>query len=59
MACGNPIKNKLQIIFYNWLDMSSFDRKLSDEQMECMQFGTCDMLHDMLRRFPFFIIGYT
>ena len=38
MTCGNPIKHKLQKAVDNWLDMFSVERKLSDEQMECMQF---------------------
>ena len=42
MNCGNPIKHKFQKDFDNWLDMFSVERKLSDEQMECMQFGICD-----------------
>ena len=42
MTCGNPVKHKLQKAIDNWLDMFTVERKLSDEQMECMQFGICD-----------------
>ena len=42
MTCGNPFKHKLQQVVDSWLDMFSVERKLSDEQMECMQFGICD-----------------
>ena len=42
MICGNLIKNKLQKVVNYWLDMFLFERKLSDEQIECMQFGICD-----------------
>ena len=55
MTCGNPIKHKLQRVVDNWLDMFSVERKLSDEQMECMQFGICDYAQDKLRKCPFFI----
>ena len=36
MICGNPIKDKLQKVVDNFLDMFSVERKLSNEQMECM-----------------------
>ena len=42
MSCGNPLKHKLQEVNENWLYMFSVERKLSDDQMECMQFGICD-----------------
>ena len=42
MTCGNPIKHKLQKVVNNLIAMFSFERKLSDEQMECMQFGICN-----------------
>lgn len=55
MTYGNPIKHKLQIIVDNWLDMLSLvDRKLSDEQMECMQFGICDYAPRQVEEVPFF-----
>jgi len=42
MTCGNSIKHKLLKGVDNWLDMFSVEKKLSDDQMECMQFGICD-----------------
>ena len=42
MTCGNPIKRKLQKLADSCFDIFSVERKLSDEQMECMQFGICD-----------------
>ena len=42
MTCGNPIKHKFQKAFNSFIDAISFERKLSDDQMECMQFGICD-----------------
>ena len=38
MTCRNPIKHKFQNAFNSSNDAISFDRKLSDDQMECMQF---------------------
>ena len=42
MTCGNPIKNKFQNALNSFIDAISFERKLSDDQMECMQFGICE-----------------
>ena len=54
MNCGNPIKHKLQQVVDNWLDMISFERELSDEQVECMQFGICDYDPRQVEEVPFF-----
>ena len=54
MTCGNPVKHKLQKVIDNWLDMFLVDRKLSDEQMECMQFGICDYAPRQVEEVPFF-----
>ena len=54
MTCGNPVKHKLQKVIGNWLDMFLVDRKLSDEQMECMQFGICDYAPRQVEEVPFF-----
>jgi len=54
MTCGNPVKHKLQKAIDNWLDMFSVERKLSDEQMECMQFGICDYAPRQVDEVPFF-----
>ena len=54
MTCGNPIKHKLQKAFDNWLDMFSVERKTSDEQMECMQFGICDYATKKIDEIPYF-----
>ena len=56
MTCGNPIKHKIQNIFGGWFDMLSNESRLTDDQMECMQFGIVIMLQDKLRKSPFFII---
>ncbi len=54
MTCGNPVKHKLQKAIDNWLDMFTVERKLSDEQMECMQFGICDYAPRQVEEVPFF-----
>ena len=54
MTCRNPIKHKLQKVVDNWLDMLSVERTLSDEQMECMQFGICDYVPRQVEEVPFF-----
>ena len=42
MTCGNPIKYKIRNMLDNLFDMLIVERKLIDDQMECMQFGICD-----------------
>ena len=54
MSCGNPFKHKIQKIIINFLDMFSFDKKTTDEQMECMQFGICDYAPKQLEEIPYF-----
>ena len=54
MTCGNPVKHKLQKVIDNWLDMFSVEINLSDEQMECMQFGICDYVPRQVEEVPFF-----
>ena len=54
MTCGNPIKHKIQNVFTNWLDILSIEKKLTDNQMECMQFGICDYSPRQVEEVPFF-----
>ena len=54
MTCGNPIKHKFQNALNSVFDVISFERKLSDEQMECMQFGICDYSPKQVEEVPFF-----
>ena len=42
MTCGNLIKNKIQNVFDGLFDTLWIERKLTDDQMECMQLGICD-----------------
>ena len=53
MTCGNPIKHKLQKVVDNWLHIFSIEKKLSDDQMECMQFGICDYGPKRVKEVPF------
>ena len=54
MTCGNPIKHKFQNAFNYFIDAFSFERKLSDDQMECMQFGICDHSPKEVEEIPYF-----
>ena len=54
MTCGNPNKHKFQQVVDNCLDIFSVERKLSDEQMERMQFGICDYAPRQVEEVPFF-----
>ena len=54
MTCGNPIKHKLQNPFNFFIEAISFERKLSDDQMECMQFGICDYASKQIEEVTFF-----
>ncbi len=54
MTCVNPIKNKIENIFSNWFNIFSFERKLTDDQMKCIQFGICDYAPRQVEEVPFF-----
>ena len=58
MTCGNPIKHKFQNAFNFFIDAISFERKLSDDQMECMQFGICDYSPKQVEEVLFFITNF-
>jgi len=54
MTYGNQIKNKIQTVFGGWFDMLLIKRKLTDDQMECMQFGICNYAPRKVEEVPFF-----
>ena len=54
MTCGNHLQHKFKNVFENWLDIFSVTRKLTDDQMECMQFGICDYAPRKVEEIPFF-----
>ena len=57
MTCGNPIKHKFHNVFNSFIDAISFKRKLSDDQMECMQFGICDYSPRQVEEVPFSLLN--
>ena len=54
MTYRNLIKNKIQHLFGKLFDELSIGRKLTDAQMECMQFGICDYAPKKVEEVPFF-----
>ena len=54
MTYENLIKNKIQHLFGVLFDTLSIGRKLTDAQMECMQFGICDYAPRQVEEVPFF-----
>ena len=54
MTYRNLIKNKIQHVIGDLFDTLSIERKLTDAQMECMQFGICDYVPRQVEEVPFF-----
>ena len=54
MTYRNLIKNTIQNVFGKLFDNLSIRRKLTDAQMECMQFGICDYAPRQVEEVPFF-----
>tara|TARA_B100000609_G_scaffold142896_1_gene114822 strand:+ start:403 stop:573 length:171 start_codon:yes stop_codon:yes gene_type:complete len=54
MTCGNPLKHKIQKVIGNFLDIFSVGKNITDEQMECMQFGICDYAQKRIEEIPYF-----
>ena len=54
MNCGNPLKHKIQKVVGNFIDIFSVEKKLNNEQMECMQFGICDYEPKQVEEIPYF-----
>ena len=54
MTYGNLIKNKIKHAFVGLLHKLSIERKLTDAQMECMQFGICNYAPRQVEEIPFF-----
>ena len=50
----NHIYDNLNLSFGGLLDIFSIERKLTDDQMECMQFGICDYAPRQVEEVPFF-----
>ena len=54
MTCGNPFKHKIQKLVGNFPDIFSVKKQITDEQMECMQFGICDYAPKKIKEIPYF-----
>ena len=58
MSCGNPYKHKIQNSIHFFLDTflgrNSNSRALTDNQLECMQFGICSFISKKLEEIPYF-----
>ena len=54
MSCGNPYKHMIKNAFTPFIDPTSSEKKLSDEKLECMQFGICDYRTEQVEEVPFF-----
>ena len=54
MTCGNPFIHKIQKVVGDFLDIFSVEEKITDEQMECMQFGICDHTPKKIEEIPYF-----
>ena len=54
MTNVNLIKNKIQHAFDGLFDTLSIESKLTDAQMECMQFGIRDYAPRQVEDLPFF-----
>ena len=54
MTYENLIKNKIKNAFSGLLEILLIEKKLTDAQMECMQFGICDYAPRQVEEVPFF-----
>tara|TARA_Y100001978_G_scaffold77972_1_gene69935 strand:- start:297 stop:467 length:171 start_codon:yes stop_codon:yes gene_type:complete len=54
MTCGKTFKHKIQELFYNFLERFSVEEKITDEQMECIQFGICDYTPKQPEEIPYY-----
>ena len=54
MKFGNPFKHKIHKVIDNIFDILSLEEKITDEQMECMQFGICDYDPKKIEEIPYF-----
>tara|TARA_B100000900_G_scaffold272981_1_gene233198 strand:+ start:338 stop:508 length:171 start_codon:yes stop_codon:yes gene_type:complete len=54
MSCKNPFKHKIQKIIDSLLALFKVESKLTDEQIECMQFGICEYVPKKYEEIPYF-----
>ena len=55
MSCGNPYKHIIKNAFTPFIDNMSWEKKLSDEKLDCMQFGIWDYRRELVEEVHFFI----
>ena len=56
MTYRNLIKDIIQNVFGGLFDKLSIERKLTDVQIEYMQFGICDYAPRQVEEVPFFLL---
>ena len=54
MNFENPLKHKIQKVVCNFLDIFSVEKKINNEQMECMHFGICGYDQKQVKEIPYF-----
>ena len=58
MSCGNPYKHMLKNAVNSFLNiftaLGSNSRALTDDQMECLQFGICSFVPKPSKEIPYF-----
>ena len=58
MSCGNPYKHRFKNAVNSFLNiftaLESNSRALTDDQMECMQFGICSYFPKPSEEIPYF-----
>ena len=58
MSCGNPYNHMFKNVVNSFLNIfnniESKSRALTDEQMECMQFGICAFVQKPSKEIPYF-----
>ena len=54
MSCVNPYKHMIKNVFTPFNHAMSSQNSLSDEKLECMQFGICDYRPEQVEEVPFF-----
>ena len=54
MSCGYPFKHMIKNACTPFIDTMTSKKKLSDEKLECMQFGICNYRLDQVEEVPFF-----
>ena len=54
MSCGNPFENIIKNAFSPFIDIISSEKELSDEKLECMQYGICNYRPEQVEEVPFF-----